>query len=164
MTTKTPTSPYSGLQIGLHWATALLIVANYLVSEGMGEALDARLAGEAGPGGLTPVWHVWAGTLLLVLVVVRLAVKLMTPGPAPEASPSLAERVATAGHWLLYLLMLAVPALGAVTWFGRTDATGDLHVLVMNVLMLVVLAHAVVALFHHFVLRDGLLNRMRPQR
>lgn len=157
------TPPYSGLQIGLHWASALLILGNYLISEGMGEALDAHISGEATPG-LTPLWHVWAGTLLLGLVVLRLVVRLRRGAPARQGPPSLADRAAEAGHWLLYALMLATPLLGAVTWFARFDATGDLHVLVMNALMLVILGHAGVAIFHHVVLKDGLLNRMRPGR
>lgn len=154
---------YSSLQIGLHWATAFLIGANYLISDGMGEALDAHLAGEPVIG-LTPVWHVWAGTLLLALVIVRLAVRFLTGAPEAEGPKGLAEKAAAAGHWVLYALMLAAPALGAITWFGMTDSTGDLHVLVMNALMLVIAGHAAMAIFHHYVLKDGLLSRMTPLR
>lgn len=152
---------YSGLQIGLHWATALLIAANYFISEGMGDALDAHLAGEPVLG-LTPVWHVWSGSLLLALVILRLAVRFLTGAPQTAGAKSLANRAADVGHWVLYGLMLATPALGAITWFGMTDATGDLHVLVMNGLMLVILGHSAMAIFHHFVLRDGLLKKMVP--
>ena len=53
-------APYSALQISLHWATALLIAANYVISDGMGEALDAHLNGEA-LRGFAPTWHIWAG-------------------------------------------------------------------------------------------------------
>ena len=159
---------YSGLQIGLHWAAAGLIAANYILSDGMGEALDARLSGQAVVG-LTPVWHVWAGSTLLALVLVRLIVRFVSGGHAvgghPVAGPKTrAERAADVGHWVLYALMLAVPALGAITWFGKTDSTGDLHVLVMNAMMLVILGHAAIAIFHHFVLKDGLLRRMIPLR
>lgn len=154
---------YSGVQIGLHWAVALLIAANYFISEGMGEALDARLAGDPVLG-LTPVWHVWAGTLLLALVLLRIVVRLMTGAPALEGPKTLATRAAEAGHLVLYLLMLAVPVLGAVTWFGMTDSTGDLHVLLMNVLMVFILGHAAVAIFHHYVLKDRVLSKMTPLR
>ena len=90
----------------------------------------------------------------------RIVVRLVQGKPERDGAPTLADRAAEAGHWLLYALMLAVPVLGAVTWFGMIDATGDLHVLVMNLLMLVVLGHALVAVFHHLVLKDGLLGRM----
>lgn len=158
MTQKTP---YSALQMSLHWATALLIGANYLVSEGMGDALDAHLSGQPVTG-FTPAWHVWSGSVLLVLVLTRIVVRLVVGAPAQDGAPTLMDRAAEAGHWLLYGLMLAVPALGAITWFGKFDATGDLHVLVMNALMLVILGHAAMAIFHHYVLKDGLLKKMIP--
>ena len=154
-------APYSALQISLHWATALLIAANYVISDGMGEALDAHLNGEA-LRGFAPTWHIWAGSVLLALVLVRLAVRFVTGAPAQDRAPTMADRAAEAGHWVLYALMLAVPLLGAITWFGSFGATGDLHVLVMNVLVVVILGHAAMAIFHHYVLKDGLLGKMNP--
>lgn len=154
---------YSNLQIALHWSTAILIGANWLISEGMGDALDARLEEGAALSGFTPTWHVWAGSVLLGLVILRLAVRFFTGAPKTVGRKSLADHAAAIGHWVLYALMLAVPALGAITWFGRIDATGDLHVLAMNALMIVILGHAAVAIFHHYVLKDGLLRRMVPQ-
>ncbi len=160
MTLKTT---YSGLQIGLHWATALLIAANYFISDGMGEALDAHIAGEPVVG-LTPTWHVWSGTVLLGLVVVRLVVRVLSGELEAGEPKTLQRRVADVGHWVLYALMLAVPVLGALTWFGKMDAFGNVHVMVMNALMLVILGHAAMAIFHHYVLKDGLLSRMTPLR
>jgi len=154
-------APYSALQIILHWATALLIAANYFISDGMGDALDAHLNGGALTG-FTPTWHIWAGSVLLALVLVRIVVRFVSGTPVQAGAPTLAERAAEAGHWLLYALMLAVPLLGAITWFGKFEATGDLHVLVMNGLMIVILGHAAMAIFHHYVLRDGLLKKMLP--
>ncbi len=164
MASAPPTkTSYSALQIGLHWATALLIAANYFISDGMGEALDAHLAGDPVVG-LTPVWHVWAGSVLLVLVIARLAVRFLTGAPQTPGRKTLAERAADVGHWVLYGLMLATPALGALTWFGKLDSTGDLHVLVMNALMITILGHAAMAIFHHYVLKDRLLAKMIPLR
>lgn len=60
--------------------------------------------------------------------------------------------------------MLAVPVLGAIAWFGQTEATADLHVLVMNAMMVVILGHAAMAIFHHYVLKDGVLSKMTPIR
>ena len=160
MATKTT---YSGVQIGLHWAIALLIAANYFISDGMGDALDAHIGGEPVVG-LTPAWHVWSGTLLLALVVVRLIVRVTSGAPAVEGPKTLMTWAADIGHWVLYALMLAVPVLGAVTWFAKYDATGGLHVLSMNVLMITILGHAAVAIFHHYVLKDRVLSKMTPLR
>ena len=68
------------------------------------------------------------------------------------------------GHWVLYTLMFSVPALGALTWYGKLDRFGSLHILVMNILMITILGHATMAIFHHYVLKDGLLARMIPFR
>lgn len=154
---------YTRLQIGLHWATAALIVANYFVSDGMGDALDARLAGQPVIG-LTPVWHVWAGSVLLALVLIRITVRFMTGTGPDTGTMTLANRAAQVGHWVLYTLMLVVPALGAITWFGKINSTGDLHILMMNTLMIVILGHATMALFHHYVLKDGTLSKITPLR
>jgi cytochrome b561 len=154
-------APYSSLQISLHWVTALLIGANYLISDGMGEALDAHLAGQPLTG-FTPTWHVWAGSVLLALVVVRLAVRFLSGGHRLEANATWADRAAEAGHWVLYALMFAAPAFGALTWFGGIEGLGGVHVAVMNLLMVTILGHAAMAIFHHYVLKDGLLKKMVP--
>ena len=153
---------YSPLQIGLHWATATLIVANYVISDGMPQAFDAHLQGQALTG-LTPTFHVWAGSLLLALVIMRLVVRLVQGAPKTEESGWMA-RVAALGHWALYGLMLAVPAFGAIAWFGKTELTSNLHVITMNAMMLLILGHAAMAIFHQYVLKDGLLGRMIPLR
>ena len=153
---------YSGLQIGLHWVTAVLIAANYVISDGMPEALDARMAGQT-VAGLTPVFHVWAGSALLAIVLLRLLVRLWSGTPV-EVAQGWMQRAAGLVHWLLYGLMIAVPALGAAAWFFGVDQAANLHVLVMNAMMILILGHAGMAIFHHYVLRDGLLSKMTPLR
>ncbi|MEO8243036.1 MAG: cytochrome b/b6 domain-containing protein [bacterium] len=152
---------YNGLQIGLHWATAALITANYFISDGMPEAFDARMDGQT-VGGLVPSFHVWAGSALLVVVLLRLAVKLFSP--ASEPPENLAGLAAAVVHWVLYGLMIAVPVLGVAAWFFGLDQAADLHVLVMNAMMVLILGHAGMAIFHHYVLKDGLLSKMTPLR
>jgi cytochrome b561 len=156
------TKSYSSLQIVLHWAIAGLIAANYLISDDMEQAFDTMMQGGVVTG-VTPVFHVWAGVAVLGLVLVRLLVRGASAGWQQEAE-TLSDRAALWGHRALYALMVAVPALGAISWFGGIDATAELHVLVMNVMMLLVLGHAAMALVHQYVLRDGLLMKMlRPR-
>ncbi len=155
------TKDYSGLQIALHWATAALIAGNYLVSDGMEQALDAKMDGAA-YGGLVPTFHVWAGSALLAIVLFRLVIRL-TSG-APQTAPDLGSRLAGLVHWVLYGLMVAVPVLGASAWFLGVGQAADLHVLVMNAMMVLILGHAGMAIFHHYVLRDGILSKMTPLR
>ena len=66
--------------------------------------------------------------------------------------------------WLVVHGMLAVPALGAISWFGGIDATAEPHALLANVLMVLAGAHALMALYHQYVLKDDLLGRMTRPR
>lgn len=154
------TSGYSGAQIALHWLIAGGVLFNYIVSSGMGRALRQRLeAAEvtvpvAGP-------HVWVGAAVMALVVLRIGLRLLRGGPAPEKGAL--GKAASAAHGLLYVLMLAVPVSGAMAWFGGVNAAGDPHGMLANLLILLAGAHALAALFHHYVMKDGVLRRMlRP--
>ncbi|MBF9035604.1 cytochrome b [Rhodobacterales bacterium HKCCE2091] len=158
MTTKTG---YSTVQIALHWLVAALIAAAWFTSDGMGHVLR-QVEDGADPGG--PYAHVLIGIAVLVLVLARLAARVTSGAPAPAAARgSLPHLAAVWGHRLLYVLMLAVPALGIATFFGGIHDAGDLHETLANLLMLVVLGHAAAGIFHQWVLKDGTLTRMvRP--
>lgn len=153
---------YSALQIALHWAIAILIVANYLISDQMGRLLHTKLDGGV-VSGFTVMWHVWAGVAVLVLALIRLAVRLISSeGPAPAVT--LIDKAGVWAHRALYALMVAVPALGVLAWFGEVAEAGDVHVVVMDILMILVLGHAAMALFHQYVLKDHLLLKMMRPR
>jgi len=152
---------YSRLQIALHWLIAILIVAAWFTHEGMEDALEARIE----TGLLSPNPHAILGLAVFVLVLVRIVVRGMhgAPGPLPGASP-LMEAAATWGHRLLYALMILTPIGGAITWFGGIEAVGEGHELLGNLLMIVAFGHALLAIFHQVVLRDGAMTRMiRPR-
>ena len=155
---------YSKAQIGLHWLTAALVGFNYRYSEGMGDALDARLEGGAEPSlGIIPNVHVWVGIAVLVAVLLRLALR-MVQGHPEATGTGMTALAATWGHRLLYLLLLVVPVLGAVTWFGGIDATGEPHAFMANVILVIAGLHSLVAIVHQFVLKDGSLTRMMRSR
>jgi cytochrome b561 len=150
------TSGYSGIQIALHWLIAILIVTAWFTGDGAGEAMER--VEEGGTSGF--VWHVAIGLAVLALVVVRVLVRLGRGAPAAVGTPgSLAVMASDWGHRLIYLLMIAVPLGGVSTFFLGIDV-GELHALAANVLMVVILGHAVMALYHQYILKDGLLRRM----
>lgn len=150
------TTGYSGIQIALHWLIAVLIVTAWFTGEGAEEAMEAIEGG--GTVGFVP--HVAVGIAILALVVVRIMVRLGRGAPAAPGAPgSLSALAADWGHRLIYLLMLAVPLGGISVFFLGLDV-GEIHGLAANVLMLVVLGHALMALYHQYVLKDGLLRRM----
>jgi len=90
------------------------------------------------------------------------------------------------GHAALYLLMLAVPALGILfTWAAGRDLSfwgfadiappawidpdlrgtfRDLHELGANAILWLVGLHAAAALVHQYMFKDGLMDRMMPAR
>lgn len=155
---KTP-SGYSALQIALHWLIAGGVVVNFVVSDGMGRALRQHQAGDAvtvpaaGP-------HVWLGVALAVLVLLRLALRVWRGAPAGE--PGMRGRVARVTHVVLYALILLVPVLGGLAWFAGLPTQGP-HEGLANALMVVAVLHVLAALYHHLVLKDGIMRRMlRP--
>ena len=156
---------YTRLQITLHWLIAILIVAAWLTSDGMGDALEQRIEmGWTGMTGNQP--HNYIGGIVFALILIRIVVRLRVGAPAhlPETSPMMAK-AADWGHKLLYALMLIVPALGAASWYGANEALGDPHEMAANALLAVAFGHALVALYHHYVVKDQTLLRMtRPSK
>lgn len=154
---------YSGLQIVLHWAIAVLVVLNYLTSGGMAEALRHQGTGQPPPTMANA--HVAFGLAILVLMAVRLGLlQVQGAPPPPGVAGSAAARAARGGHAALYVMLFAVPLGGALVWFGGVTALGDGHALAGNVLMLLAAGHALMALWHHYVRRDALLLRMMRPR
>ena len=154
---------YSALQIGLHWLVAILVVAAYTTSDGMGRALETRLrSGATGFEGNTT--HVWIGGTVFTLILIRVVVKLLHGTPAPsEASPPHLRLASVWGHRLIYLLLIAVPTLGASAWYLGIEAAGEVHDLAGNLLMVVALGHAIMVIVHEAWLGDGTIRRMmRP--
>jgi len=104
----------------------------------------------------------------------------------PGGTTQLIRFSAHAGHVALYLLMLAVPVCGILfTWAGNhplsvwglleipaptwidpdwRDTFRSAHELCANALLWLVGLHAAAALVHHYVFKDGLLDRMLPAR
>jgi cytochrome b561 len=164
----------------LHWATAILVAGAWLLGQ-VGEDL-----GGEGPRAVGIVAHVMVGLAVLLVLVVRLGWRLIDAPPPAEHSRLgvLFDRAGRLAHVVLLVLLFAVPvagiayqlALGEPLYlFGlaeipspvtATRATArsikEVHELVANLLMILALLHAVAALFHHWVLRDGVLRRMWP--
>ena len=150
------TAGYLGIQIALHWLVAILIIVAWFTGEGGEAAMEA--VEDGGTAGFVP--HVAIGLAILALVAIRVLVRLGRGAPAAVGEPgSLAVMASDWGHRLIYLLMIAVPLGGIGTFFLGLEV-GDVHALAANVLMVAALGHALMALYHQYVLKDGLLRRM----
>ncbi len=151
---------YSALQIALHWTVALLIASAWFTGEGMGRVLRQKIQGN------DPAWpiHVWLGLAVLAIVAIRIAVRAFSGAPGPV--PGTGETEAKLRHWghlALYVLMAAVPIGGAAAWFLGLGSLAEIHSLGGDALFYLAGAHALVALGHHYLRKDGTLMRMlRP--
>jgi cytochrome b561 len=150
---------YSGVQIALHWLIAVMILYNYFVPNGIGRAFNAVMKGEALPEGSNALIHTYIGGAVFALVLIRLILRL-TRGVPGRAGDGIVYRLGELGHLALYALMIAVPALGAISWYGGVEATAELHEIAAQALLALALIHALAALFHQYVMKDRLLLRM----
>ena len=157
-----PTS-YSRAQILLHWIIFALIAAQFLLHESMAEAWDRIEDGLEVSFDPLVAAHVFGGIAVLVLVLWRIGLRLGRGAPGlPEEEPAAMKLAAKLTHLGLYALMVLMPVSGAVAWFGGVEAAAEGHE-VMKVLMIaLVLLHILGALYHQFVLKTGLMDRMRP--
>lgn len=151
---------YSNLQIILHWLIVLLFAFNYSFGGAMGRIFKTHLKGE-----VVATWpgmiHVYVGLAMFWLVVLRMIVRWRLGAPAALIGD--AQWMVVASFWthrLLYALMLLMPWAGLTAWYVNIKLAADVHVILMNTLLIVAGLHAAAALYHHFVLKDGLLKRM----
>lgn len=151
---------YSHIQIGLHWLVVLLFGFNFIFGDGMGRIYKAHLRGDEiamWPGMI----HVYVGLAMFWIVVIRMVVRWRMGAPAvPAGGPDWMEAASKWTHRLLYALMLFVPWSGMAAWFGGFEFMTDVHEILINALIVVSVGHALAALYHQFVLKDGLLKRM----
>jgi cytochrome b561 len=168
---------YDAVARSLHWATVFLVLANF--------ALALTWEDVARPTRhLMQDVHMTFGILLGAAVIARIVWRLVPGHRPPPAAAGLQGLAARGLHALLYILLLAEFGLGfvlrwsggeAMIFFGAaipspmaevSRAThhqiAELHE--WNGWAIIVLAagHAGAALYHHFVLKDGVLRRMLP--
>jgi len=175
---ETESGRYALPSIIVHWAMLLLLVGVYA-------AIELR---EFWPKG-TPVreafktWHFMLGLSVFFLVWIRIGARLLWAAPTPPQGPAWRNTAAAAVHFALYFLMIAMPLAGwlilsaegdAIPFFGFTlpplmptdDAIGEqvkeLHEMGGTIGYWLIGLHAAASLFHHYILKDGLLARMRP--
>jgi cytochrome b561 len=153
---------YTRTQIRLHWIVVALIALQYVLHDTISDAWDAVLDGAE--VGFDPLiaQHVLMGGLVAILAFWRLGLRL-THGapPPPEREHPALKLLAHATHWAFYALMVLMPVSGAVAWFGGVEGAAQGHN-VMKVLLLALIAlHVAGALFHQFVLKTGVMARMK---
>jgi cytochrome b561 len=172
----TQASSYDRLTITLHWLTAIIVLFQFLSAQ-VWDFFSKPTHH------LIVVSHTSFGIMLAVVLAARLLWRA-TSGRRLEHGPGLLERAAQAGHHLLYVLLAAEVVLGflfrwsghsPLSFFGLAIASpfapfsptahalvGQTHDAVAWTIIVIALGHACAALFHHYVMRDGVLRRMLP--
>ena len=153
---------YSRAQITLHWVIAALVFFQLIFGESIADYGHALRDG-ATPDSMTFLLgnaHIWVGIAVLVLTLARIALRISHGAPAPVPGPKLQELVAKSIHGLFYLLLIAAPISGSVAWFLGVREAGAAHHLMKPVLIVLIVLHVAAALYHKFVLKDGVMERM----
>lgn len=159
-----PPERYSGLQIGLHWTIAALVVLQLVYNEPMQRAFDDRVAdGSLGLSGGAFV-HVVAGSTVLLLAIVRILVRFRRGVPGAHAGkPMFVTWIGEATHIALYVMIFAMPLTGLVAWLFAIEGIAALHEIGRLLFIPIIGLHVVGALAEHFVFRnDGLMRMFRP--
>jgi len=166
---------YHPALVAIHWfiafAMANLLLRGALVMRYLPNSDPAKIAGLRA--------HMLAGTAVLVLMIVRLALQRGTAHPPPATARNRhLDRLARISHRLLYILVIAQASSGlfmawqadlpAVLLSGRGSLPADfwvfpirsVHYVLSRAVMAVIALHITGALFHALVLKDGLLRRM----
>ncbi len=162
----------------LHWAMALLIIVALAIGLVMTE-MD-----KSSTKWLLYSIHKSLGISILILVILRFGWRLVGVIPQlPQQLPFFAKIAAKIGHYLMYVMMFAIPITGWVMssagghavklwglelpaiveeneWLG--EIAGELHEFGGWALIWLVGLHMLAAIWHQYINKDGMLHRMLP--
>jgi cytochrome b561 len=175
MTTR---PPFDAVTITVHWITVLLVLGLYAVALAMSQVQD-----QASAKALLTL-HRSLGVTVWTLTVLRLVWRLRWARlpPYPDSMGAFQRLVARLNEYVLYLLLLTQPVTGAIQslyrgkpfdlfflWrvpavVGRDRALTHLFHAIHEwgawVFAALIGLHALAALIHRFVLRDGVFQSM----
>lgn len=181
MTITNPAERYSKPVVFLHWFTLILLIAVYSFIE-----LRELFPKGTEPRELMKTIHYMLGLTVLLTVMIRLFFRLSSHTPAIQPAPDwIILRLAQAVHLVLYALMIGMPIAGwlmlsaagkPIPFFGLelpsliaenkelADTIKEVHKTTGNIGYVLIAAHALAGLYHHFVRHDNTLIRMLPDR
>ena len=159
-----------------HWLIFLLLAAQYAVGSIMPH-IGRKTLDEGWVS-----WHLSIGAAILVVIALRLVWRLFNPVPLLPEMPPLERKLAYVIHLALYALVLAMTLLGwaAANYRGWTvevagviplpalapkgaawaHEAGDIHNILVYVLLGFIVLHVAAALYHYFIRRDQVMQRM----
>jgi cytochrome b561 len=162
-----------------HWLIFLLLIGSFTIAWSMVDL----------PLGIQKLkfysWHKWVGATVFLVVLLRLAWRLVNHVPAaPPGTPGWQRLGAGVSHFLLYAILIVMPLTGWImssmknlplVYLGLIEIPSpfgvnqkwagilaEVHETLALILLVLVGIHVLAALYHHFVRRDDVLRRMLP--
>jgi len=170
---------YSKRMVIVHWLTLALLIAAWFLGEDLAEATDESKATLAGY-----IVHMAVGGTVLLLTIYRLYFRSKDGIPAPLGDTPM-DKLAKGVHYLLYTVLFVLPVSGIMiilnSKVGTALLAGDanllpkehgfkdvfsheVHEVLVNVLIVLVVLHILGAIKHQFITKDGLMERMMLHR
>jgi cytochrome b561 len=178
-----PPSHYDALSRAFHWLTVIVVTIAFILGPEHFGQLAQQGVDPASRSDI--VWHESLGMAVLVLTLLRLLWLAFRPAPPQIPMDNRMRWMAALMHVALWTLLLALPitallALGAegdaLTLLGsvRVDQLpmiansavgkwfdwGDVHQFLGDAIMVLAGLHAAASIYHHLVLKDGVLSTM----
>lgn len=169
---------YDGIAITLHWVTALLVVVQFVMAKSWDAfPKETRETMES--------VHVSLGVLLAGVIIARLIWRWIPGHQRSSLEIGWVKLASKAVHYVIYLLLVIQAGLGfgwrwaqghTASFFGLFAIPGpygelgrptrhifhDLHENVAWAIIILAGLHALAALYHHYVVKDRVLERMLP--
>jgi cytochrome b561 len=167
---------YDATTIFFHWATAVLVVVQWLGAQMIDLFPKGPLRVDARSV------HIVLGLLIAAVLAARIVWRLTKGRRLPPANEGFLALASMAAHWGLYVLLAAMVFVGtALTWVrgdsifnlfaipafapnahGLADQVQDVHAVIGYVILALAGLHAAAALVHRYFRRDRVLDRMLP--
>lgn len=172
---------YSDFGVALHWVMAVVVLVAFLYGLGGSETRVYSPSRD-----FERQLHETLGLIVLGLAMVRVVWRLAATTPEPPPAEPWMATTAKGVQLAMYVLLFALPFTAAVgAWLEGHPLTllagiaigplltkshdigtviAEVHTWLGDAIMWLAGLHALGGLYHHFVLRDGVLASMLPRR
>ncbi|MCW8928957.1 MAG: cytochrome b [Gammaproteobacteria bacterium] len=180
MLLKNTRTRYGIITILLHWIMAILIIGLFFLGQYMVD-LDYYDSWYQ----LAPWWHKGFGFVVFIFLLIRFFWRIINIKPDPllnEQKDRILQTIAEIVHKIFYILLVIICLSGYFIstakgvsieifgWFNfpsimtltetQAELTAKVHEISTQILIALVLVHALAALKHHFINRDKTLVRI----
>lgn len=169
---------YDPLSIFFHWVIGLLVIYQIFFPPEIEEVpIDERAP--------LVTTHTGLGLIILTLIILRILWYWARPAaPAVDSGPDWQNRVAKLVHNAFYVLVFLTPLLGFLSTLSapyeiavfdlymlnpvaeaenwKFELPSFIHKQFSRGMIGLLVVHALAALYHHFIVKDGVLRRMLP--